>query len=391
MRDLLLGKQPKDFDVATDAKPEQVKQLFLNCRLIGRRFRLAHVFFHQDIIEVATFRGGQNSQDGRVVNDGMLVSDNVYGTLEEDAWRRDFTVNALYYNIRDYSIVDYTGGLADLEQRLLRMIGDPSTRYREDPVRMLRAVRLAAKLDLNIEQNTANPIHELGTLLNNVPPARLFDECLKLFLAGYALATFKQLDHYGLFAQLFPQVAQGLAHPEHGSQDLAFIRQALINTDERIQADKSVNPSFLIAALLWPSLQRQLALSEEQEIDFQTRLHQAMSQVLDQQYQRVAVPRRFTVTIKEIWSLQGRLLKRPYRSIDRIIEHPRFRAAYDFLLLRASVGEPVADEAQWWTDYQAADEGGRQTLISTLQPARKPRRRRSRRSSNKRNSEATAE
>ncbi|MGH8513167.1 MAG: polynucleotide adenylyltransferase PcnB, partial [Gammaproteobacteria bacterium] len=257
VRDLLLGREPKDFDVATDALPEQVRELFRNCRLIGRRFRLAHVHFGRDIIEVATFRGADAAEeDGRVLTeDGRILRDNVYGNIDNDAWRRDFTVNALYYNIEDFSVVDYVGGMDDIKAGQIRVVGNTQQRFREDPVRMLRAVRFAVKLGFSIHPQTATPIFELAPLLSEIPPARLFEEILKLFLGGCAVQTFEQLRHYGLFGQLFPQVEACLSEEEGGFPHM-FLARALQNTDRRIAEGKPVTPAFLISALLWDPMRR---------------------------------------------------------------------------------------------------------------------------------------
>ena len=262
VRDILLGLKPKDFDVATDASPEQVNDLFRNCRLIGRRFRLAHILFGREIIEVATFRGhhAQDASNNVEKNDkkspshssseGMILRDNVFGSIEEDAIRRDFTVNALYYDISDFSVQDFCHGMEDLDDRLLRMIGDPETRYREDPVRMLRAVRLAVKLDLDIEEHTAKPLKKLSTLLSDIPTARLWDESHKLFLSGYSAPTFAMLEQYDLLTPMLPQMSKSIE--DNNNPDFrAFIQDALQNSDKRIQANKSLNPAFLYACFLW--------------------------------------------------------------------------------------------------------------------------------------------
>lgn len=379
VRDLLLGLHPKDFDIATDATPEQIKHLFRNCRIIGRRFRLAHVVFGPEVIEVATFRAQSEDGDRRQSEQGMLLRDNVYGGIEDDAIRRDFTVNALYYNIADFSVVDYVGGLEDLEKRQLRIIGDPEVRYREDPVRMLRAARLAAKLDLRIETGTAAPIPRLAGLLKEVSSARLFDETSKLFMMGSALATFDELSAHGLLAELFPQTAKALKQDPDG-KFLALVRRALANTDARVAEDKPVTPGFLYAALLWAPVQaafeKRLARAEAPAEAFQ----HAISEVLDRQCQSTAIPRHFTTMMREIWSLQHRLPSRVGKRAERLAEHPRFRAAYDFLVLRADVGDAERELADWWTEWQVADERGREALLKQLAggdksgPARRRRR-----------------
>ncbi len=371
VRDLLLGREPKDFDVATNATPERVRELFRNCRLIGRRFRLAHVYFRGEIIEVATFRGhhGDGGNGESETRNGMVVRDNVYGTLEEDAVRRDFTVNALYYNIKDYSIVDYTGGLEDLHHGVLRLIGDPRQRYREDPVRMLRAVRFAAKLGFRLEKETEAALIELGELLTGVPPARLFDEMLKMFLGGQAVATFELMRHYGQFGILFPQTEQALEKEEQGFP-ITFLLHAMENTDKRIAEQKPVTPAFLYAALLWEPV-RQLA--RELEAEGMSRIQSlqvAGDRVLERQRRIISIPRRFTLQMREIWAAQERLTQRTGKRAYRTLGHPRFRASYDFLLLRAQGGEVEPELGEWWTRFQEADESQRQEMLAKLRGTR---------------------
>ncbi len=351
VRDLLLGREPKDFDVATDATPEQVKAVFRNCRLIGRRFRLAHVRFGREIIEVATFRSASFGKAEQSAN-GMVLEDNQYGTIEEDALRRDFTVNALYYNIANFSVVDYSTGMEDLRAGRLRLLGDPETRYREDPVRMLRAVRFAAKLGFTIEPETEAPIPGLAHLLAEVPPARLFEEVLKLFFGGYAVATFEKLRHYDLFAQLFPQTEEALSHEEH-EFPLTLVLKGLENTDRRLAEGKPVTPAFLFAVLLWEPVRRMAErLEREEGLAAFPAIQQAAGWVISRQVQRVAIPRRFTTPMREIWSLQPRFHNTRGKRPARLLAHPRFRAAYDFLLLRAESGEADPELAAWWTRYQ---------------------------------------
>ncbi len=356
VRDLMLGREPKDFDVATDARPEQVREVFRNCRLIGRRFRLAHVHFGREIIEVATFRAGQDEQQGdaQQSDEGMLLRDNVYGTIEQDALRRDFTVNALYYNIADFSIIDYANGVEDLENGILRLLGDPETRYREDPVRMLRAIRFAAKLGFRIAPDTESPIARLAPLLGDVPPARLFEEVLKLFLSGTAVAGFEKLRQYGLFAQLFPDTEASLARLEQDFP-LTLVLKGLENTDTRLQQDKPVTPAFLFAVLLWePVRQRTEALQQAGEAPYHA-IQQAAGEVLARQLERVSLPRRFGTPMQEIWALQLRFANRRGKRPKRLLSHPRFRAAYDFLLLRADAGEADRELADWWNEFQEGD------------------------------------
>jgi poly(A) polymerase len=345
VRDLLLGLEPKDFDIATNAAPEEVRKLFRNCRLIGRRFRLAHIYFGRQIIEVATFRGKTQHHHPET---GMILRDNIYGTIEEDAWRRDFTINALYYNSKDFSIVDFTGGMQDLNNKIIRIIGEPEQRYHEDPVRILRALRLSAKLNFALDPATKKPIKNLVGLLQNVPRARLFDELLKWFASGHSFATFKLLRKYGLFAVLFTQTEAVLTNEQH----MRFVAQGFINTDQRIAEQKSLNPAFLFAVLLWQSLQNKIIQYQRQRLRLFPAIHQAVQEVLHQQTEHVAIPLRFKRMIKEIWLLQYRLQQKNPKKTTQIMQQPRFRAAYDFLLLRAEAGEKVKALANLWTQVQ---------------------------------------
>ncbi len=381
VRDLLLGREPKDFDVGTDATPEQVRSLFRSCRLIGRRFRLAHVRFGREIIEVATFRAMHNGEsdaaaDSAQSDEGRILRDNVFGTLEEDAWRRDFTINALYYDIKDFSVVDYVGGLEDLRSGVLKLIGDPEQRYREDPVRMLRAVRFAAKLGFRIHPDTEAPMHELGPLLADIPAARLFEEVLKLFLGGCALTTFELLRHYDLFRHLFPLTEEALSHEEEGFP-ITFVARALENTDTRLAADKPVTPAFLYAALLWEPVRLRTRELVEQGASPLEAAQIAGNEVTAAQVQATSLPKRFSFPMREIWLLQQRFERRRGKAPYRLLEHPRFRAAYDFLLLRAEVGEAPAELAGWWTDFQQLNPVEQAQKVEPA-PARKRRRRRRR-------------
>ncbi len=356
VRDLILGLEPKDFDIATDASPEEVKSLFRNCRLIGRRFRLAHVFFGREIIEVATFRGkGEGDDDERKESEqGRLLRDNVYGSIEEDARRRDFTVNALYYDIKDYSVLDYLNGMQDIKQGLLRVIGDAQQRYREDPVRMLRVARFSVKLGFKIHEETEKPLFELAPLLQDISPSRLFDESVKLFLSGQALQTFETLRHYGLFGHLYPMTEAELSREEQGFP-VMLVAQAMKNTDERLQQGKSVTPAFIYAALLWEPI-RVLSqrISAEEDLPAFPAMQKAIAQILSQQSRHTSIPKRFSIFMREVWQLQGRfdfmMGMRPYK----LLSHPRFRAAYDFMLLRAACNEAPAEQAEWWTRFQDA-------------------------------------
>ncbi|MFK2899258.1 polynucleotide adenylyltransferase PcnB [Dyella jejuensis] len=352
VRDLLLGGHPKDFDVATSATPDEVKKLFRNCRLIGRRFRLAHVVYGNEIIEVATFRGTseEEGEGDRHIVDGRIVRDNVWGTIEEDALRRDFRVNAMYYDISDFSVRDYVGGMQDLHDRVLRLIGDPATRYREDPVRMLRAARLAAKLDFRIDEAAAAPFAELGPLLAGVAPARLFDESLKMFLTGHGLKSFRMLEQCGLLKFMFPATARAL---KRGDQALrSLIEEGLGNTDMRVAEGKSVTPAFLFAVLLWGEVRDLAHTWTTHGKDANEAWARAAMHVVAEQCQRVAIPRRFTITMEEIWSLQPRFEQIQRKKVFRLLVHPRFRAAFDFLLLRAAESPAIGELGQWWAHAQ---------------------------------------
>lgn len=386
VRDLLLGREPKDFDVATDASPEQVQALFRNCRLIGRRFRLAHVRFGGDVVEVATFRATREDEpeeghDLTLNEDGRILRDNAYGTLEQDAFRRDFSINALYYDIRDFSIVDYVGGLADLRAGQLRLIGDPVKRYREDPVRMLRAARFAAKLGFRLHPDTEQPITELALLLRDIPPARLFEEILKLFLYGFGVQAFETLRRYGLFAQLFPHTEATLTVEEEGFPHV-FIARALTSTDTRVAEQRPVTPAFLFAALLWEPVRQRAAALQASGMHPSDAYRSAAHEVVDEQVAHVALPRRFVTPMIEVYQMQPRFLQREGKRPLRLLSHPRFRAAYDFLLLRAESGDADAALAEWWTQLQAANPEHQQTLLNVrAAPSGDGRRRRRRRNS----------
>lgn len=368
VRDLLLGHTPKDFDVVTNAEPEQVKALFRNCRLIGRRFRLAHVMFGREIIEVATFRGHHQEDEslGKQSTHGQILRDNVFGSIQEDAERRDFTINAMYYNIADFSIRDFANGIEAIEQRKIALIGDAQTRYKEDPVRMLRAIRFAAKLDMQIDKGTATPIKTLAPLLANIPPARLFEEIIKLFISGNGLKTFRMLQEYNLLEPLFPILTPLLK--DSNSKEVAFLEQVMRNTDERVNSNQRVTPAFIYAALLWfPVEERCQALMTEGGFNAYDAFNLAMGDVLDRQIQRIMIPKRFTSVIREIWQLQQRLPKRFGRRAYQLLEHPRFRAAYDFLLIRADIeGGELETLAQWWTDFQQAKPENRKKILNDL-------------------------
>lgn len=372
VRDLLLHKAPKDFDVATNATPNEIRGLFRNARIIGRRFKLVHILYHREIIEVATFRGQETVDDNQQTNDrGMLIRDNSYGTLEEDAWRRDFTINSLYYNITDASIVDFTGGVNDVNLRLIRMIGDPVVRYQEDPVRMLRAIRFSAKLHFDLAPETAAPLLELSPLINHISGSRLFDEMIKLYQCGEAESVQRLLVKYGLFAHLFSQTAKMMTS-EHPINALLVI--ALESTDARIRDNKPVTPAFIFAVILWfPMVERANQLKEE-GMDPLPALDKAMSQVIMEQNKVVMVPKRYTQVMREMWLMQYRFSKRTGNRAYHLLEHPRFRAAYDFLALRALAGDESMELADWWTKFQEVSATEQADMITALgQPVpRKP-------------------
>ena len=374
VRDLLLGRAPKDFDVATAARPDEVRALFPRSRLIGRRFRLAHVRAGREVFEVATFRAGHEA--AAAGPGGMLLHDNVYGTREEDAVRRDFTVNALYYDDRDGSVLDFTGGMADLDAGRIRAIGDPAVRYREDPVRMLRAVRFAAKLGFRIETRTQDPIFELSPLLEGVPAARLFEEVLKLFQSGHARESLRGIDRFDLLPRLYPETAESVRRDPRGR---ALLERALVNTDRRIAENLPVSPGFLVAALMWgPVRDRAETFGEGDRARGRGEaLAAAADEALAVQAKRTSMPRRFSAMARDIWTMQPRLENRRPRRVDLTIAHPRFRAAYDFLCLRAEAGEPLEERAAWWTEAQGDGAGP--------DPAAERGRRRRRRRTHRRN------
>ncbi len=390
VRDLLLGLEPKDFDVATDAHPEQVRRLFRNCRLIGRRFHLAHVRFGQEIVEVATFRAAHTEIDEdhgvdetghRVLDEhGRILRDNLYGTIEEDVWRRDFTANALYYNIEDFSIWDYVGGVPDARDRVLRMIGDPETRYREDPVRMLRAARFAGKLAFTLHPDSEAPIYRLAYMLDSVPPARLFDEIMKLMLAGRGMPSFELLFRLELLDHLMPDVDAALREQPQ-SAGARLLRLGVEATDERVLADKTVTPSFLFAVLLWPAILREAGVPGGPLPTDTPAAMAACDAVLSRQLRRIAIPKRFAMPMRELIALQGRFERRAGRRALRLLEHPRFRAAYDFLCLRAASGEIDPALAEWWTRIQELPSDSRIAEVESQpgEPAPSRRRQRSRR------------
>lgn len=379
VRDLMLGRQPKDFDVATNATPEEVRGVFRRSRIIGRRFRLVHVMFGGETVEVSTFRAAHARAEGedsaQADEHGRLLRDNVFGSQEEDAIRRDFTVNALFYDPEKDEVWDYLSGVADLRARKLVMIGDPEARYREDPVRMLRAARLSAKLGFKIDSKTRAPIGKLQGLLDNVPPARLFDELLKMLVSGGAGACIAALRELGLHRSLLPFL------DEIHADALAsrFVGLALQRTDERIAADKGVSPAFLLACLLWPLVQKRVASLEGASLPLQVQWHQAMEEVLETQRRTLAIPRKLDAGMTELWAAQPRFAQRGGARPYRLLTHPRFRACYDFLLLRAEAGDEAMELADWWTAFQDADEDTRKAMLQKDDSPRKKRRRRTRR------------
>ena len=366
IRDLLLGLKPKDFDVVTNATPDEIKSLFRNCRLIGRRFRLAHIVFGREIIEVATLRGHHQESAQQQTEHGQLLRDNVYGTIEEDAERRDFSINALYYSIADYAILDFAHGVQAINERNIQLIGDPETRYREDPVRMLRAVRFATKLDMNISPDTGNPIYELAPMIANIPAARLFEEALKLFMHGEALKNYELLRDFGLFQHMFPVISEVFGDPE--SKEERLLRQVFINTDKRIRSGKKVTPAYIFAALLWYPLESKAnQLMFEGGLAMHDAYNLSMAEILTEHCKTVSLPKRFSMTTRDIWQLQLRLPKRAGKRAERLAEHPKFRAGYDFLLLRSDIeGGDLVEIAQWWTRYQEVEPYMQRKMANSL-------------------------
>lgn len=401
VRDLLLGGTPKDFDISTNATPEEIKQLFRNAMIIGRRFKIIHVRFGREIIEVTTFRAPhepENEFKGKTTNRsikgldsahssaGLILRDNVYGNINEDALRRDFTANALYYTTDGFRLIDFANGLHDIENRLLRMIGDPATRYREDPVRLLRAVRFAVKLDFDIEKNTRAPMNELAHLLESISSARLFDETLKLFTGGEAEKTFALLRQFKIGQILFPATLASTKDPE--SPESKLLRLAMRNTDRRLAQGKSVTPAFLYAAILWPPLQQSLRRNTERKLLSIAEQQEAANHVILQQIKVTAIPKRFSIATREIWEQQIRLQTRTRRAAETVFAHPRFRAAYDFLLLREEAGEDLDNIGQWWTDFQLVDKNQQEQMLAALGKNSTGKRRRRRKPTQKKTSES---
>jgi poly(A) polymerase len=376
VRDLLLGRRPKDFDIATNATPEEVRSVFRRSRIIGRRFQIVHVLCGAEMVEVSTFRAHftREPEDDHRDEHGRMLSDNIFGTQAEDALRRDFTVNALFYDPVKEEVWDYVHGLKDLKARKLVIIGDAKTRYREDPVRMLRAARLGAKLGLEIDAATREPIRELKHLLENVPQARLFEEILKLLLSGNAVECVRVLRELELHHGLLPLLDTALEDPDTGP----FAMAALRATDERLAEDKPVSPAFLLAALLWGQVERNLKKFEAEGQPTIPALHEAMHQALDLQRDTLAIPKRFDATMKELWLMQPRFLQRGGHRPYRLLEHPRFRAAYDFFALRAASANAPQEAARWWEQFQDASPDERERMLVTDEAGPKKKRRRRR-------------
>ena len=389
VRDLMLGNKPKDFDIATNATPEEIKRLFKNARIIGRRFKIVHIRFGREIIEVTTFRAHHDPQneiaddasrrqirglDSAHSSSGMILRDNVYGDIDQDALQRDFTVNALYYTLDHFRVLDFSTGMEDLDKKEIRIIGDPATRYREDPVRMLRAIRFSAKLGFSIEESTQRPFDQLGHLLNSVSRARLFDETLKLLAGGHAAVTFEKLRNFHLGPYLFAPTLEAMKQAELPWGKL--IDLALENTDKRLTMGKSVTPAFLFAAILWPVLKLHLTQPVSPGMNRHQHFIQAANQTFLEQLNYTAIPRRVTSVSREIWELQYRLERKNKRSIEAAFSHPRFRAAYDFLLLREQAGENLGALGQWWTDFQNGDTNRKIQMITAVSRPSKRRRKR---------------
>ena len=374
VRDLLLGLRPKDFDVATNAYPEEVHKVFRRSRLIGKRFKLVHVMFGEETVEVSTFRARTASETDE---HGRVLRDNIYGTREDDAIRRDFTINALYYDPASETLLDYHNGLRDLQRKSVRIIGDARARYREDPLRMLRAVRFAAKAGFSIDERTRKPIRELAHLLENVPPSRVYEEMQKLLLSGHAATGLRQLRSEGLHHGLLPLLDVIFEQP----MGERFVGLALEQTDGRVRSDKSVSPAFLFASLLWHEVLAAWKKSEQRGLKPIPALFEAMDTVLDIQSDKLAIPRRFTAVMKEIWALQPRFEQRSGRRPFGLLAHERFRAGFDFLVLRSASGEAPGELSQWWEKFQQAGEAERQAMLMAPAPGEHRRRRRRRRKS----------
>ena len=360
VRDLLCGIEPKDFDIATNATPNEIKKIFKASRIIGKRFKLVHIYNRSDLIEVATFRSGDDrANDGSLITDqsGKILRDNIWGTLEQDTFRRDFTINALYYCPITKKIEDHNNGIKHIHEKIIVSIGDPKKRFEEDPVRSLRAISFSNKLQFKIDKGIKEAIYEKGHLLSNISNARLFDEFCKIFLNGMAEKNFNKLTSFGLNKYLI------LTSPKKNEFTSRLIIEALRNTDKRLKNNQSVTPGFLIAALLWPEIIEKSL--KKGEINLR-KFFRSMDQVLRKQQQITAIPRKFHSYIKDIWVLQlklhSRIGKQPYKTL----KHPRFRAAYDFLLLREKAAANKKHLGDWWTDFQKNDDSIKKSLIKDL-------------------------
>ncbi len=366
VRDLLAGLQPKDFDIVTDALPEQVKKLFRRSRIIGRRFKLVHVYFPQEMIEVSTFRASMTDEQKEIHRQAKKVlADNTYGSEEEDAWRRDFTVNALYYSAKDFSIIDYTGGFADVNQKIIRMIGDPDQRFHEDPIRLLRAIRLSSKLNFKIEKKMRSLIINRVELLNHVPESRLFDELLKMFFQGHALSSYQSLRKNGVFKQIFTKSHAALVELADDKM-FQLIEHAMESIDGRFKENQSLSPGFLFAVFFWPRVVLYLRDNKVKKAKLFFNLHHAVLDVLQSQEQLVRVPKRFSAMMRHMWLLQFHMESlRPSR-VFRIVEHRYFRAALDFLLMRAEVGAVDKEKADWWLKLSKANANEKKAMIEKI-------------------------
>ena len=379
VRDLMLGYHPKDFDIATSATPEQIKKVLPSTRIIGRRFRLAHVHFGREYFEVATFRAPHDKTGrGQTGEHGRIIHDNVYGTVIEDAYRRDFSINAFFYDLDTGEVLDFVGAIDDLKKKQLRIIGDPVVRYREDPVRMLRAIRFAAKLDLTIEPASKAPIHDCGCLLDNIAPARLFDEALKIFHGGKAVKTLDLLRRYHLFEYLFPMTEQSFEEDDvENGGDGSFhklVDAALKNTDRRIRSGLPVTPAFLFAVMLWKQVREGAIEYQSQGNPALQSVHLAASDAFAIQVKSLSVPRRFSNMTREIWTLQGLFKFKNQRRVFTFLEHRRFRAAYDFMCLRAESGETSFEDCEWWTLIQEVDADEKNAMCQKVAPRKHTKR-----------------
>ena len=400
VRDLLLGLRPKDFDVATNATPEQVKALFRRAFIIGRRFRIVHVVFGRgrqehglsEVIEVSTFRatmaavatdqvtGNEKTSKselagkGHVVDaEGRVLRDNVWGPQIEDAARRDFTVNAMYYDPLREIVVDYHGGIQDARKKLLRMIGDPSARYREDPVRIVRTVRFAAKLGFQIEAKTRAPIQSMAALLDNIPPSRTFDEMIKLLQTGHALQSVEELRKHGLHRGVFPVLDVVLDEAKRHDGQEKFVRMALADTDRRVAEGKPVAPSFMLACMLWHDVRDRWQKLQDQGEPAFVALQQAIDAVFDAKIGDISGRGRLAADMREIWMMQPRFERRTGNAVYTLVEQPRFRAGFDFLRLRGEAGEVDAALAAWWEKFSMADAAERGQLVERSRTAPAPR------------------